>query len=122
MPRKSTSSPTVETVPMFVDEARKFLSEELVSRDERLTAYNELVGTLTNVRLSPCGDVTLCFFTSDFKSYGVFMNLLAVAFPQVPFTFLRDGDTYLVTFRKDVLLKYLLYSDLNDVDKPVVGW
>ena len=116
MPRgKSNVSFPVETVPMFVDNARKFLSEELVSRDERLTAYNELIGSLANIRLNPCGDVSLCFLTSEFKSYGIFMNLLAIAFPQVPFTFLLDGDVYYVTFRKDVMIKYLFYSDLNDI-------
>lgn len=112
---KSVVSYPVEIVSMFVDDARRFLSEELVSRDERLTAYNELIGSLANVRLNPCGDVSLCFLTSEFKSYGIFMNLLAIAFPQVPFTFLLDGDLYYATFRKDVLLKYLLYSDLNDI-------
>lgn len=100
-----------EVVPLFQSDAERFLGRELVSNDERLTCYNELITQLSSLSLDPCGDVRLSFAKSDFISYGKFINLLILAFPQIPYMLTCDDVNYVVSFRKDVLLKYFIYSD-----------
>lgn len=108
--KKPTRS-TCEVVPLFQSDAERFLGRELVSNDERLTCYNELITQLSSLSLDPCGDVRLSFAKSDFTSYGVFVNLLILAFPQIPYLLTCDDVNYIVVIRKDVLLKYFIYSD-----------
>lgn len=108
---KRSVRPVCELVPLFQSDAEHFLGRELVSDDERLTNYNELISQLSSLSLDPCGDVRLSFSKSDFTSYGTFVNLLALAFPQIPYSFTCDDDNYIVSMRKDVLLKYFVYSD-----------
>lgn len=108
--KKSTRS-ICEVVPLFQSDAERFLGRELVSNDERLTCYNELITQLSSLSLDPCGDVRLSFAKSDFTSYGDFINLLILAFPQIPYMLTCDDVNYVVSLRKDVLLKYFIYSD-----------
>lgn len=108
--KKSTRS-ICEVVPLFQSDAERFLGRELVSNDERLTCYNELITQLSSLSLDPCGDVRLSFAKSDFTSYGEFINLLILAFPQIPYMLICDDVNYVVSLRKDVLLKYFIYSD-----------
>lgn len=96
---------------MFQSDAERFLGCELVSNDERLTCYNKLVTQLSSLSLDPCGDVRLSFAKSDFTSYGMFVNLLILAFPRIPYALTCDDVNYVVSMRKDVLLKYFIYSD-----------
>jgi hypothetical protein len=100
-----------EVVPLFQSDAERFLGRELVSNDERLTCYNELITQLSSLSLDPCGDVKLSFAKSDFTSYSKFVNLLTLAFPQIPYLLTCDDVDYIVIMRKDVLLKYFIYSD-----------
>lgn len=100
-----------EVVPLFQTDAERFLGRELVSNDERLTCYNELITQLSSLSLDPCGDVRLSFAKSDFTSYSKFINLLILAFPQIPYMLTCDDVNYVVSLRKDVLLKYFIYSD-----------
>lgn len=108
---KKFSRPVCEVVPLFQSDAERFLGRELVSNDERLTCYNELITQLSSLSLDPCGDVRLSFAKSDFTSYGNFVNLLILAFPQIPYELTFDDVNYIVSLRKDVLLKYFIYSD-----------
>lgn len=100
-----------EVVPLFQSDAERFLGCELVSNNERLACYNELIVQLNSLSLDPCGDVRLSFAKSDFTSYGKFANLLALAFPRIPYLLTCDDEKYIVAMRKDVLLKYFIYSD-----------
>lgn len=108
--KKSTRS-VCEVVPLFQSDAERFLGCEFVSNDERLTSYNELITQLNSLSLDPCGDVRLSFAKSDFTSYGTFINLLILAFPQISYLLTCDDANYIVAMRKDVLLKYYIYSD-----------
>ena len=108
--KKSTCS-ICEVVPLFQSDAERFLGREFVSNDERLTCYNELITQLSSLSLDPCGDVRLSFVKSDFTSYGKFTNLIVLAFPQIPYLLISDDVNYIVVMRKDVLLKYFVYSD-----------
>lgn len=108
--KKSTRS-ICEVVPLFQSDAERFLGYEFVSNDERLTCYNELITQLSSLSLDPCGDVRLSFAKSDFASYGKFANLITLAFPQIPYLLTCDDVNYVVVMRKDVLLKYFIYSD-----------
>lgn len=108
---KKPSRSICEVVPLFQFDAERFIGLDLVSNDERLTSYNELITQLSSLSLDPCGDVRLSFAKSDFTSYGTFTNLLALAFPQIPYVFTSDDTNYTVAMRKDVLLKYFIYSD-----------
>lgn len=108
--RKSTHS-LCEFVSLFRPDGERFLGCEFVSNDERLDCYTELITQLNSLVLDPCGDVRLLFSKSDFVSYGRFANLLALAFPRIPYFLTCDDFNYIVVMRKDVLLKYLIYSD-----------
>ena len=108
---KRSVRPVCEVVPLFQSDAERFLSCELVSNDERLACYNELVTQLSSLSLDPCGDVRLSFAKSDFSSYGKFTNLIVLAFPQIPYVLTCDDVNYIVVMRKDVLLKYFIYND-----------
>lgn len=108
--KKSTRS-VCEVVPLFQSDAERFLGREFVSTEERLDCYNELILQLNSLSLDPCGDVRLSFAKSDFTSYGKFINLLMLAFPQIPYLLTCDDVNYIVAMRKDVLLKYFIYSD-----------
>lgn len=108
---KKNARPVCEVVPLFQSDAERFLGRELVSNDERLARYNELVTQLSSLSLDPCGDVRLSFAKSEFAWYGTFVNLLVLAFPRIPYTLTCDDVNYVVSMRKDVLLKYFIYSD-----------
>lgn len=108
--RRSTCS-LCEFVSLFRSDAERFLGCELVSNDERLACYNKLITQLDSLTLDPCGDVRLLFSKSDFVSYGEFANLLAFAFPRIPYSLICNDLNYIVVLRKDVLLKYFIYSD-----------
>lgn len=108
---KKSVRPICEVVPLFQSDAERFLGRELVSNDERLTCYNELITQLSSLSLDSCGDVRLSFSKSDFTSYGSFTNLIILAFPQIPYLLTSDDVNYIVVMRKDVLLKYFIYSD-----------
>mgnify|MGYP007107953965 CR=1 FL=1 len=100
-----------EFASLFRSDAERFLGCELVSNDERLACYNELVTQLNSLVFDPCGDVRLLFSKSDFVSYSKFASLLALAFPRIPYFLTCDDVNYIVVMRKDVLLKYFIYSD-----------
>ena len=108
---KKYARPVCEVVPLFQSDAERFLGLELVSNDERLARYNELITQLNSLSLDPCGDVRLSFAKSDFTSYSSFITLLALVFPQIPYSFTSDDVNYIVSMRKDVLLKYFIYND-----------
>ena len=97
---KRSVRPVCEVVPLFQSDAERFLSCELVSNDERLACYNELVTQLSSLSLDPCGDVRLSFAKSDFSSYGKFTNLIVLAFPQIPYVLTCVHDIY-KTFKPD---------------------
>ena len=48
---------------------------------------------------------------SDFCSYAAFVTTVSVAFPQIPYSFVHADGFYYIIFRKDVLIKYLIYND-----------
>lgn len=100
-----------ESVSLFRSDAERFLGCEFVSNDERLSGYNKLITQLSFLILDPCGDARLLFSKSDFVSYGEFANLLMLAFPGIPYLITCDDLNYIVVMRKDVLLKYFIYSD-----------
>lgn len=100
-----------EFVSLFRSDAERFLGCEFVSDDERLACYNELITQLDSLVLDPCGDVRLLFSKSDFASYSEFANLLMHAFPVTSYSLACDYSNYIVVMRKDVLLKYFIYSD-----------
>ena len=100
-----------EFVSLFRPDAERFLGSEFVSNDERLDCYTELITQLNSLVFDPCGDVRLLFSKSDFVSYSRFANLLVLAFPRIPHFLTCDDFNYIVVMRKDVLLKYLIYSD-----------
>lgn len=108
---KKSSCSVCEVVPLFQFDAERFLGCEFVSNDGRLTCYNELITQLSSLSLDPCGDVRLSFAKSDFESYGKFAKLITFAFPQIPFMLTSDDINYVIVMRKDVLLKYFIYSD-----------
>lgn len=108
--KRSTHS-LCEFVPLFRSDAEHFLSCEFVSNDERLACYNKLIPQLNSLVFDPCGDVRLLFSKSDFVSYGEFANLLVLAFPRIPYSLICNDFNYIVVMRKDVLLKYFIYSD-----------
>lgn len=108
---KKSSRSICEVVPLFLSDAERFLGRKFVSTDERLTCYNQLITQLSSLSLDPCGDVRLSFAKSDFASYGNFANLIVLAFPQIPYLLTSDDVNYIVVMRKDVLLKYFIYSD-----------
>ena len=89
------------------------------SNDGRLTCYNELITQLSSLSLDPCGDVRLSFAKSDFESYGKFAKLIVFAFPQIPYTLISDDTNYVIVMRKDVLLKYFIYSDIASFVLPI---
>ena len=100
-----------EFASLFRSDAERFLGCEFVSNDERLACYNVLIAQLNSLALDPCGDVRLLFSKSDFVSYGEFVALLEPAFPGIPYSLTCDDFYYIVVMRKDVLLKYFIYSD-----------
>ena len=100
-----------EFASLFRSDAERFLGCEFVSNDERLACYNVLIAQLNSLALDPCGDVRLFFSKSDFVSYGEFAALLEPAFPRVPYSLTSNDFYYIVVMRKDVLLKYFIYSD-----------
>lgn len=102
-----------EFVPLFRPDAERFLGCEFVSNDERLDCYTELITQLSSMVFDPCGDVRLLFSKSDFVSYSKLSKLLMLAFPRIPYFLTCDDFNYIVTMRKDVLLKYLIYSDFS---------
>lgn len=108
--RRSTRS-LCESVSLFRSDAERFLGCEFVSNDERLACYNKLIAQLNFLILDPCGDARLLFSKSDFVSYGEFANLLTLAFPTIPYLITCDDLNYIIVMRKDVLLKYFVYSD-----------
>lgn len=108
--KRSTRS-LCEFISLFRPDAERFLGCEFVSNDERLDCYTELITQLNSLVFDPCGDVRLLFSKSDFVSYGRFANLLMLAFPRVPYSLTCDDFNYIVVMRKDVLLKYLIFSD-----------
>lgn len=111
---KRSTCPLCEFITLFRPDAERFLGCEFVSNDERLDCYTELITQLNSLVLDPCGDVRLLFSKSDFVSYSKFVNLLMLAFPRVPYSLITSDDSnYIVVMRKDVLLKYLIYSDFS---------
>lgn len=108
--KRSTHS-LCEFISLFRPDAERFLGCEFVSNDERLDCYTELITQLNSLVLDPCGDVRLLFSKSDFVSYSKFINLLVLAFPRVSYSLTSNDSNYIVVMRKDVLLKYLIYSD-----------
>lgn len=102
-----------ECISLFRPDAERFLGCEFVSNDERLDCYTELITQLNSLVLDPCGDVRLLFSKSDFVSYSKLANLLVLAFPRIPYSLICDDSNYIVVMRKDVLLKYLIYSDFS---------
>lgn len=108
--RSSTRS-LCEFVSLFRSDAERFLGCEFVSNDERLACYNELITQLNSLVLDPCGDVRLLFSKSDFVTYSDFVTLLMLAFHRIPYSLTCDDFNYIVVMRKDVLLKYFIYSD-----------
>lgn len=100
-----------EFVSLFRPDAERFLGCKFVSNDERLACYNKLITQLNSLVFDPCGDVRLLFSKSDFVAYSEFSNLLVLTFPGVPYFLTCDDFNYIVVMRKDVLLKYFIYSD-----------
>ena len=108
---KRTTRSLCEFVSLFQSDAERFLGCEIVSNDERLACYNELITQLNSLVLDPCGDVRLLFSKSDFVTYSDFASLLMLAFHRTPYSLTCDDFNYIVVMRKDVLLKYFIYSD-----------
>lgn len=108
---KRSARPVCELVSLFQHDAEHFLGCDFVSNEERLASYNELITQLNSLVFDPCGDVKLLFSKSDFATYSKFMNLLMLAFPQIPYSLVCDDVNYIVVMRKNVLLKYFIYSD-----------